>query len=88
VGILAWIGFGLVAGLIARWLNPEGARGGIITTILIGIGGAMLGGYLGSRFLGIGDVTGFNLPSLGLAVGGALLLLVIYEALVKAKILN
>jgi uncharacterized membrane protein YeaQ/YmgE (transglycosylase-associated protein family) len=88
MGILAWIGFGLVAGLLARWLNPERAPGGIVVTILLGIGGAFLGGYLGSRFLGIGDITGFDLRSLLLAVGGAVLLLAIYGTLVKAKTLS
>jgi uncharacterized membrane protein YeaQ/YmgE (transglycosylase-associated protein family) len=88
MGILAWIGFGLVAGLLAKWLNPESAPGGIVVTILLGIGGAILGGYLGSHFLGLGSVTGFDLRSLALAVGGAVLLLAIYGALVRAKILG
>jgi uncharacterized membrane protein YeaQ/YmgE (transglycosylase-associated protein family) len=88
MGILAWILMGLIAGLLAKWLMPEKAPGGIVVTILLGIGGAFLGGYLGSHFLGIGDVTGLDLRSLALAVGGAVLLLIIYGALRKAKILS
>ena len=52
--------------------------GGIIVTTLLGVGGGLLGGFIGTR-LGFGDVTGLNLPSLGLAVGGAVLVLLGYR---------
>ncbi len=78
MGILSWIAMGLIVGILAKLIMPGKDPGGIIITILIGIAGAFLGGYVGS-FLGIGTVTGFNLVSLLLAIGGALLLLILYR---------
>ena len=63
---------------------PGEDPGGIFITILIGIAGAFLGGFIGS-FLGLGSVSGFNLISLALAVGGALLLLYGYRLLKESK---
>jgi uncharacterized membrane protein YeaQ/YmgE (transglycosylase-associated protein family) len=88
MGILSWIVLGLVAGLLAKMLMPGRGPGGLVVTILLGIGGALLGGYLGSHFLGVGDVNAFNLHSVALAVGGAVLLLVIYGALKRAKVIG
>ena len=78
MGILSWIAMGLIVGVLAKLIMPGKDPGGIIITILIGIAGAFLGGYIGS-FLGIGTVTGFNMISLLLAIGGALLLLILYR---------
>jgi uncharacterized membrane protein YeaQ/YmgE (transglycosylase-associated protein family) len=69
-----------VVGAVAKFLMPGDDPGGLILTILIGIAGASVGGFLGTRF-GIGDVTGFNLPSLAVATGGALLLLFAWRLL-------
>lgn len=74
MGILSWIILGLVVGVLAKWIMPGPDPGGTIITILLGIAGALVGGFLGS-LVGLGDVSGFNLGSLALAVGGALLLL-------------
>jgi uncharacterized membrane protein YeaQ/YmgE (transglycosylase-associated protein family) len=74
MGLLSWILMGLVVGVLAKWIMPGRDPGGIFLTILLGIAGAFVGGFIGS-FLGLGTVTGFNLGSLALAVGGALLLL-------------
>jgi uncharacterized membrane protein YeaQ/YmgE (transglycosylase-associated protein family) len=73
---------GLVIGALAKWVFPGPGPGGIVMTIAIGIAGAVLGGYLGSA-LGVGSVTGFNLPSLALGVIGAVLLLFAHRALVN-----
>ena len=78
MGILAWIIFGLIAGAVAKFIMPGSDPGGIIVTILIGIVGALLGGFLGSLLLGVG-VTGFNLPSLLIAILGSILLLWLYR---------
>lgn len=78
MGILAWIVFGLIAGAIAKFLMPGNDPGGFIITILIGIAGAVVGGFIGS-LLGLGGVDGFNLGSFAIAVLGALLLLFIYR---------
>ena len=80
MGWLAWILFGLIAGIIAKFLMPGRDPGGIIITILIGIAGGVVGGYIGS-LLGVGGVSGFNLTSFVTAVLGAILLLFIYRRL-------
>ncbi|KPK81514.1 MAG: hypothetical protein AMS25_05875 [Gemmatimonas sp. SM23_52] len=80
MGILSWIILGFVAGTIARILHPGRDRGGCLLTILLGIGGALVGGYIGTM-LGWGRVSGFDLRSLALAVLGALLLLIAYRVL-------
>jgi uncharacterized membrane protein YeaQ/YmgE (transglycosylase-associated protein family) len=80
MGILSWILLGLIVGALAKWIMPGPDPGGIIVTILIGIAGAFVGGYL-ATVLGIGTVTGFNLGSLAIAIGGALLLLFGYRRL-------
>ncbi len=78
MGIISWIIFGLVAGAIAKILHPGRDPGGCLMTALLGIGGAIVGGYIGTLF-GWGRVTGFDLRSLALAVLGALLLLIVYR---------
>jgi uncharacterized membrane protein YeaQ/YmgE (transglycosylase-associated protein family) len=84
MGILLWALFGLIAGAIARFLMPGKVPGGIIVTILLGIVGAVVGGFIGSQ-LGLGDITGFNLGSMLLAVGGGLLVLFIYGFATRAR---
>ena len=78
MGILAWIVFGLIAGAVAKMLMPGKDPGGCIITILIGIAGAVLGGFIGS-LLGFGGVSGFDFRSFLIAVGGAILLLWLYR---------
>ena len=82
MGILSWIILGLVAGAIAKLLMPGKDPGGCIVTILIGIVGAFLGGYIATLF-GWGTVSGFNLYSILVAAGGAILLLLIYRMIAK-----
>lgn len=74
MGILSWALFGLIAGAIAKALRSGDDPGGWLITIIIGIFGAVIGGWIGT-ILGWGDVTGFNIKSFFLAVLGALLLL-------------
>jgi uncharacterized membrane protein YeaQ/YmgE (transglycosylase-associated protein family) len=76
--------FGLIAGAIARFLMPGKVPGGIIVTILLGIVGAVVGGFIGTQ-LGFGDVSGFDLGSVLLAVGGGVLVLFIYGLLTKGR---
>jgi uncharacterized membrane protein YeaQ/YmgE (transglycosylase-associated protein family) len=78
MGIISWIVFGLIAGALAKWIMPGRDPGGCIITILIGVAGAFVGGYIGTR-LGFGDVHGFDLRSFALAVGGAFVLLFLYR---------
>lgn len=74
MGILYWIVFGLIAGSIANFIDPRPSYGGILGSIILGIVGAVVGGWVGSTFLGIG-VTGFDLSSFVIAVLGSLLVL-------------
>jgi uncharacterized membrane protein YeaQ/YmgE (transglycosylase-associated protein family) len=90
-GILAWIIFGLIAGLIAKALMPGKDPGGCIITTLLGIVGAVIGGFIGRSVLGygratdtLGDVSkpGF-LMSLVLAVIGAIIVLAVYRLIAR-----
>jgi len=74
MSILAWIVFGGLAGLVASFLM--GGGGGMIFDIVVGIVGAVLGGFLMNQF-GQSGVTGWNWPGFGVAVVGAVVLLVI-----------
>ena len=82
MGILSWIVMGLIVGLLAKFLMPGKDPGGLIVTVLIGVAGAFVGGYVGS-LLGLGTVTGFNIGSILLATGGAILLLILYRFIQK-----
>lgn len=82
MGIFAWIIMGLLAGAVAKLLMPGKDPGGWIITILLGIAGAFVGGYIGS-LLGFGGLTGFSLKSFLLAVGGAIILLIAYRLIKK-----
>jgi uncharacterized membrane protein YeaQ/YmgE (transglycosylase-associated protein family) len=76
LGILGWILFGLIVGVIAKLVMPGRDPGGVVVTIVLGIAGALLGGFLG-RALGwyqAGEAAGFFMATLG-----ALLLLFIYR---------
>ena len=78
MGILSWILLGLVVGTAAKLIMPGRDPGGLLVTIAIGMAGAFMGGY-GATVVGLGDVTGFDLRSLGLATLGALVLLWTYR---------
>lgn len=80
MGVISWIIFGLVAGAIARLFHPGKDPGGCLLTILLGVGGAAVGGYIGT-WLGWGKVTGFDLRSMALAVMGSLALLISFRIL-------
>ncbi|MBA2443376.1 MAG: GlsB/YeaQ/YmgE family stress response membrane protein [Rubrobacter sp.] len=78
MGILAWIVVGLIAGLLAKFIMPGPDPGGIIITILIGIAGAFVGGFVVSLLGGTG-LTGFSLWSILVATIGAIILLALYR---------
>ena len=84
MGILAWIVFGLIAGFLAKYLMPGKAPGGIVATILLGIVGAVVGGFLGT-LIGFGDLSGFDLRSMALAVGGGVVVLLLYGLATKGR---
>jgi len=82
MSVLVWIIFGLVAGAIAKFIMPGNQNMGWLLTIILGIVGAYIGAFIG-QMLGWGDVTGFNIGSMFLAVGGALIILWIYGMATK-----
>lgn len=79
MNLLYWIVFGLITGSVAEFIAPDAQRG-MVGTIVLGVIGAMVGGFLGSKFLGVG-VTGFNLMSFAVAVGGSLLVIIIARSI-------
>ncbi|MBK8508275.1 MAG: GlsB/YeaQ/YmgE family stress response membrane protein [Candidatus Competibacteraceae bacterium] len=85
MGILSWLVFGLIAGWLAKFIMPGADPGGWIITILLGVAGAVVGGFIGT-LLGFGDVTGFNLGSLMLAVIGAIVLLFLYRMMKGSRV--
>jgi uncharacterized membrane protein YeaQ/YmgE (transglycosylase-associated protein family) len=82
MGILGWILFGLIAGIIAKLVMPGRDPGGFIVTILLGIAGAFLGGFLGRAlgFYGEGEAAGMLMSILG-----AIILLAIYRVAVGRR---
>lgn len=82
MGILSWILLGLVAGALGKWLMPGKDPGGCIVTVLLGIAGALVGGFV-STYLGFGSVKGFDIRSLLIATLGAMLLLGAYRVVKK-----
>ncbi|MGL5812587.1 MULTISPECIES: GlsB/YeaQ/YmgE family stress response membrane protein [Aeromonas] len=78
MGFITWIVLGLIVGILAKWIMPGKDGGGFFMTVILGVIGAMVGGYV-STLLGMGDVTGFNLPSIIIATVGALIVLFIYN---------
>jgi uncharacterized membrane protein YeaQ/YmgE (transglycosylase-associated protein family) len=82
VGVLGWIVFGLIVGVIAKLLMPGRDPGGFIVTILLGICGALLGGYVGrvAGWYGPGDGAGYLMSILG-----AILLLALYRMVVGRR---
>ncbi|MBW1786369.1 MAG: GlsB/YeaQ/YmgE family stress response membrane protein [Deltaproteobacteria bacterium] len=84
MGILSWIILGLIAGALAKWIMPGKDGGGIIVTMLLGIAGAFLGGWIGS-IIGLGTTGGLSIGSIITATVGAILLLFIYRQIKKKK---
>ena len=83
MGIIAWLLLGLVAGFIgSKIVNKTGE--GLVMDIVLGIVGAVVGGYIFSFFGGQG-VTGLNIPSLIVAVIGSIVVLLIYHAVVRRR---
>jgi uncharacterized membrane protein YeaQ/YmgE (transglycosylase-associated protein family) len=94
LAILGWIIFGLIAGLIAKAVMPGKDPGGVIITILLGIAGAVIGGFIGRALFGYGTANSdrdFSQPgflmSLVLSVVGAVVLLAVYR-LIRGRTLG
>jgi uncharacterized membrane protein YeaQ/YmgE (transglycosylase-associated protein family) len=79
MSVVFWIIFGLIAGVIAKLLTPGRDPGGCIITMLLGVAGAFLGGFLYSFLTGRPYIAEFDLGSLAVAVGGAIVVLLLYR---------
>ncbi len=80
MGLLSWVVFGLVTGAIARFFVPGSGVYGLVVTAVLGVVGALVGGFIGAQ-LGIGGIDGFDLRSIAVAVGGSIILLLGYRAI-------
>jgi uncharacterized membrane protein YeaQ/YmgE (transglycosylase-associated protein family) len=83
MGIIAWIVLGAIAGFLANLL--VGGREGLIGTIILGIVGAVVGGWLAGTFLKLKDPTGINVESIIVSVIGAIIVLYVYRAVVGRR---
>lgn len=81
MGIIAWIVLGLIAGVIAKTLLGRRAQHGIIVTILIGIAGALLGGWVASEYFGVATKGFFDISTWIAAILGSAVLLLAYHLL-------
>jgi len=87
MGIIGWILLGLFAGLIAKAIRPGGERVGIILTTLLGVAGALLGGFLATA-LGLGDPIDefFDLSTWAAAIVGSLIILFLWSAIRERRL--
>jgi uncharacterized membrane protein YeaQ/YmgE (transglycosylase-associated protein family) len=85
MGILGWIVLGLIVGAVAKIITPGRDPGGIILTIVIGIVGALLGGYVGRAFFHTDLGTFFELRTWVLGLLGAVILLLIYRGVTGGR---
>ncbi len=85
MGIIAWIILGLVAGAIAKAILPGTQGGGWVITLVLGVVGALLGGYLGSVLFNTGLQGFFDLTTWLLAIGGAIVVLLIYGLVTRGS---
>ena len=85
MGIIGWIVLGLAAGAIAKAILPGSQGGGWIITLVLGVVGALLGGFIGSAIFGIGLEGFFSIQTWLLAIGGAILVLLIYGLVTRGS---
>jgi uncharacterized membrane protein YeaQ/YmgE (transglycosylase-associated protein family) len=83
--IIGWIIFGLIAGAIAKLIMPGKDPGGIFVTILLGIAGALVGGFIGRALWGSSGASDWSIGSFLLAIGGSILLLFLYRLFVGRR---
>jgi uncharacterized membrane protein YeaQ/YmgE (transglycosylase-associated protein family) len=83
VGIIAWIVLGAIAGWITNLIM--GGKEGVIATILLGIVGAIVGGFVAGSVLKVADVTGVNIQSIVVAVIGAIIVVAVYRMVVTRR---
>ncbi len=84
MGIISWLVFGLIAGMLAKLIMPGDQKGGCFLTSLLGIVGASVGGWVGT-LMGFGTVEKFDFRSMMVAVVGALIILIIFRLIAGKK---
>lgn len=85
MSIIGWIVLGLVAGAIAKAILPGTQGGGWIITLVLGVVGALLGGFIGSALFGVGLEGFFDITTWLLAIGGAIIVLLIYGLVTRGS---
>ena len=86
MGFFAFLILGLIAGAIAKAILPGRQGGGIFMTLLLGVVGAILGGFIGSALFNVGINEFFSLSTWLLAIGGALIVLLVYGMVTKRSV--
>jgi len=83
IAVLSWIVFGLVVGIIAKLLMPGSDPGGFIVTVLLGVAGALVGGFVGRAlgFYGPNEAAGYLM-----SIGGAIILLALYRMMARRSV--
>jgi uncharacterized membrane protein YeaQ/YmgE (transglycosylase-associated protein family) len=85
MGIVSWAIWGLFVGMVARLLLPGRQRVGILLTVALGVIGSLVGGFLATELLGIGDSNDFDLGSFLIAVAASVALLAIWERVERSR---
>lgn len=85
MGFIGWIVLGLIAGAIAKAIMPGRQGGGWIMTLILGVVGAILGGWIGSALFNVGINEFWSISTWLLAIGGALIVLVIWGFVTKNR---
>ena len=85
MGIIGWIVLGLIAGAIAKAIMPGRDPGGVIITMLLGVAGALLGGFIGSLIFGVGLREFWSIQTWLVAIIGSIVVLAIYRVVVGRK---
>ena len=85
MGFLGWIVLGLIAGALAKLILPGKQGGGILVTLLLGVIGAVLGGWIGSAVFDVGLEEFWSLQTWLLAIGGSILVLLIWGLITGRK---
>lgn len=84
MGIISWIVLGAIAGFLANMI--VGGREGLIGTIILGIVGALVGGYIAQALFHKGDVTGVNIESIVISAIGAIVVLFVWRAFTRRRV--
>lgn len=85
MGIIGWIVLGLIAGAIAKAILPGRQGGGWIATLILGVVGALLGGFIGGAIFGVGLEEFFSIETWLVAIGGSVLVLFIYGLVTRGS---